>query len=109
MATEDKKFRTEKDSMGEMKVPESAYYAAQTQRAVENFPISELRFTRPMINALGVVKRSAAVTNNAMDLLDGNLFKAITQAAEEVESGKLDDHFVIDLSLIHISEPTRPY
>ena len=90
-------FRVEKDSMGEMKVPSSAYYAAQTQRAVENFPISSLRFTRPMVRALGIIKRSAAATNHAEGLLEAAIFKAITQAAEEVEAGKLDEHFVVDI------------
>ncbi len=91
------KFRTEKDSMGEMQVPASAYYAAQTQRAVENFPISTLKFTEPMIKAMGLVKRSAAVVNNQLGVLDDAMKDAIVAAAEEVESGKLNDHFVVDI------------
>ena len=90
-------FRVERDSMGEMQVPKDAYYAAQTQRAVENFPISALRFTRPFIRALGIIKASAATANNALGLLDDNLKNAIVQAADEVAQGELDKHFVIDI------------
>ncbi len=90
-------FRVEKDSMGEMQVPAEAYYAAQTQRAVENFPISQLRFTRPMIAAMGLVKRSAAIVNSELGVLDEAMKDAIVAAAEEVESGKLDSHFVVDI------------
>lgn len=93
----DKEFRIEKDSMGEMKVPAGAYYAAQTQRAVENFPISDLRFQRAMIKALGIVKRSAAVANAELGVVEQDYAKFIIQAAEEVESGKLDEHFVVDI------------
>jgi len=91
------KWRTEKDSMGEMRVPATAYYGAQTQRAVENFPISKLRFTRPMIHALGLVKGSAAQTNAALGLLDKQRAELISTAAAEVESGKLDAEFVLDI------------
>ena len=96
MATE-QKFRVERDSMGEMKVPAGAYYAAQTQRAVENFPISGIRFSRPMIAALGLIKRSAATVNRALGLLDEARAKAIVAAAEEVEKGALNSHFVLDI------------
>ncbi len=96
MATE-AKFRVEKDSMGEMKVPAGAYYAAQTQRAVENFPISGIRFSRPMIQALGLIKRSAATVNHGLGLLDEARAKAIIAAAEEVERGALDGEFVLDI------------
>jgi len=91
------KVRIERDSMGEMKVPASALYGAQTQRAVENFPISSLRFPREMIRALGIVKRSAAVVNSKLGLLDDAMAKAIISAAEEVEDGTLDEHFVVDI------------
>ena len=64
-------YRIEKDSLGEMKVPEGALYGAQTQRAVENFPISGQRFGRRFIQALGVVKRSAALTNKELGSVDG--------------------------------------
>jgi len=93
----ERKFRTEKDSMGEMQVPEDALYAAQTQRAVENFPISSLRFTRPMIFALGATKQACARVNKAKELLDPAMFEAISKAATEVREGTLDEHFVVDI------------
>ncbi len=89
--------RVEKDSMGEMQVPVDAYYGAQTQRAVENFPISGITFSLPMIRALAIVKRSAALANSALGLLDDERKNAIIKAAEEVEAGKLNDHFVVDI------------
>lgn len=93
----ERKFRTEKDSMGEMQVPAEALYAAQTQRAVENFPISGLRIPRSMIAALGLIKRSAAIVNSQLGLLDDTRKNAILKAAEEVESGALDAEFVVDI------------
>ena len=89
--------RTEKDSMGEMQVPAEAYYGAQTARAVENFPISNLRFTRPFIRALGLIKKHAAVTNTELGKLDEGISKSIQAAAQEVIDGKLDDQFVVDI------------
>lgn len=94
---ENKQYRIEKDSMGEMKVPVDALYAAQTQRALENFPISGIRFSRPMIRAFGLIKRSAAKVNNDLGLLDTERLPIIIAAAEEVEAGKLDQHFVLDI------------
>lgn len=91
------KFRTERDSMGEMKVPAGAYYAAQTQRAAENFRISGIRFPRPMIHALGLIKGTAARVNCDLGLLDADRAQAIIKAATEVEQGALDDHFVLDI------------
>ncbi|MBI3468222.1 MAG: class II fumarate hydratase [Planctomycetes bacterium] len=90
-------FRIEKDSMGEMKVPAVAYYGAQTQRAVENFPISDLRFPRPFIRALGIVKLCAAHVNVELGLLNPKLAKGIQTVAQEVIDGKLDDQFVVDI------------
>jgi fumarate hydratase, class II len=90
-------FRLEKDSMGEMRVPKNAYYAAQTQRAVENFPISGNRIPRSMIEALGLIKECAAIVNNKLGLLDSDRLTLITVAAKEVQSGKLDEHFPIDI------------
>jgi fumarate hydratase class II len=90
-------YRIEKDSMGEMRVPASAYYGAQTQRAVLNFPISGLRFPRPFIRALGLIKKAAAETNLELGLLEESLAKAIMQAADEVIEGRLDDQFVLDV------------
>ncbi|MGH7552071.1 MAG: class II fumarate hydratase [Longimicrobiales bacterium] len=89
--------RIEKDSLGEMRVPSSALWGAQTQRAVENFPISELRFPRGFIAAVGLVKRSAAETNIELGLLDEGVGKHVIAAAHEVTEGKHDDHFVLDI------------
>ena len=90
-------FRTESDSMGPMQVPASAYYGAQTARAVENFPISQLRFSRSFIRALGLIKKHAALTNQQLGYLTPQLSKAIIQAAQEVIDGKFDGEFVIDI------------
>jgi len=93
----DETFRTERDSMGEMKVPAEAYYGASTQRAVLNFPISSLRFSRPFIHALGLIKFAAARVNADLGLLESRIAEAIQAAAREVADGKLDDHFVVDV------------
>lgn len=85
--------RIEKDSMGEINVPEDRYYGAQTQRSLENFPISGERFSRAMIRAFGIVKRSAAKVNVDLGVLDAEKSQLIQQVADEVISGKLDDHF----------------
>lgn len=90
-------FRTEKDSMGEVKVPQDAYYGAQTRRAIENFPISGITFDRAFIQALGYVKQAAARTNRELDLLPVEIVELIGKAAREVIDGKLDDHFPIDI------------
>ncbi len=92
-----KGYRIEKDSMGEMNVREDAYWGAQTQRAVENFPISNLRFPRRFISAMGMIKLAAARTNHSLGRLDKKLADAIVAAAEEVIAGKLDEHFVLDI------------
>src|SRR5947209_2311638 len=89
--------RTERDSMGEMVVPANAYYGAQTARAVENFPISGLRFPRSFIAALGTIKGACARVNAALGLLDQRLADAIARAAAEVAEGKLDGEFVVDV------------
>src|SRR3990172_13169087 len=89
--------RTEKDSMGPMEVPADAYYGASTQRAVLNFPISGLRFPRPFIRVLGLIKMAAARVNAELGLLDERTAKAIEAAAREVADGKLDDQFVVDI------------
>jgi fumarate hydratase, class II len=89
--------RIEKDSLGEMKVPAAALYSAQTQRAVENFPISDLRFPRGFIAALGMIKGAAAETNVDLGLLDGDLGRAIAEAAREVVDGAHDGEFVVDI------------
>ena len=97
MSNSEKKFRTEKDSMGELQVPADALYAAQTQRAVENFPISGLTMPRAFIRALGLVKSCCAVANHGLDLLDESIAAAIQVAAEGVASGQYDEHFPIDV------------
>jgi len=90
-------FRIEKDSMGEVKVPESALYAAQTQRAVDNFPVSGIRFGRPFIRALGLIKSAAAEANRELGLLSPEIAKAIRRASGEVADGAHDDQFPIDV------------
>jgi len=90
-------FRIEKDSMGEMQVPSDALYGAQTQRAVLNFPISNLRFSRSFIAAMGLIKKAAAEINMEQGELDERRGNAIVQAAEEVIRGDLDAQFVLDI------------
>ena len=90
-------FRTERDSMGEVQVPKAAYYGAQTQRALENFPISGIGFPPPFIHALGWIKLCAAAANEELGLLEARLATAIRQAAQEVIDGKLDREFVVDI------------
>ena len=89
--------RIERDSMGEMHVPANAYYGASTQRAVLNFPISDLRFSRQFIRALGQIKQAAAEANMSLGTIDRRIAEAIVQAAQEVIDGKLDEHFVLDI------------
>ncbi len=90
-------FRAEHDSMGELQVPVEALYAAQTQRAVNNFPISGLRMPREFIRAMGLIKTSAAQVNQQLGLLDAPLADAIREAAAQVVDGSLDQHFPIDI------------
>ncbi len=90
-------FRIEKDSMGEVQVPADVLYAAQTQRAVDNFPISGIKFSRSFIKALGLVKYCAAATNADMGGLPADKAEAIMKAAQEVIDGKLDGQFPIDI------------
>src|SRR5207249_6739423 len=89
--------RTERDTMGELQVPAAAYYGIQTARAVENFPISTLRFPRPMLRALGLLKRAAAQVNEDLGFLDAKLAKGIRVAAQEVIEGRLDEQFPVDI------------
>ena len=91
------KERIEHDSLGEVRVPADALYAAQTQRAVENFPISGLRFPRVFIRALGLIKQAGAAVNAQLGLLEPEPARAIQQAAEEVARGRHDAHFPIDI------------
>jgi fumarate hydratase, class II len=89
--------RTERDSMGEMQVPANALYGASTQRAVLNFPISDLRYPRRFIKALCQIKLAAAETNAELGLIDQAIARAIAEAATEAIDGKLDDQFVVDI------------
>ncbi len=89
--------RVEKDSLGEVKVPAHALYGAQTQRAVQNFPISGQRFGRRFIRALGLIKKAAAEQNGALGALDEALAGAVARAAAEVAEGRWDDEFPIDI------------
>ena len=90
-------FRIEKDSLGEVRVPANAVYGAQTQRAVDNFPISGQRMPRAFIRALGHIKRAAAMANADTGMLDRSVAEAIIKAAETVIAGDLDDQFPIDV------------
>jgi fumarate hydratase class II len=90
-------FRIEKDSLGEVRVPADALYGAQTQRAVENFPISGQRFGRGFIQALGLLKKAAALTNQELGHLDAEIAEAIATAAAEVAAGTWDEEFVLDI------------
>ncbi|MEE8197246.1 MAG: lyase family protein, partial [Acidiferrobacterales bacterium] len=90
-------YRIETDSMGEVQVPANAEYGAQTQRAVDNFPISGLRLPTAFIKALGLIKRAAARVNGQLGLLDEATASAIETAAAEVGQGMHDQHFPIDV------------
>jgi len=90
-------MRVEKDSMGEMEVPEDALYGASTQRAVLNFPVSSLRFSDGFVAALGMVKKAAALANSELGLLSKEKCAAIVKACDEVIAGGLSRHFVVDI------------
>lgn len=91
------KYRKESDSMGEVHLPEDSWYGAQTQRAIENFGISPLRFPSLFIRALALVKKSAAISNQKIGGLDGKTARAISDAATEIIDGKLDNQFPVDV------------
>ncbi len=93
----DKPTRIERDSMGTMEVPVNAYFGASTQRAVLNFPISDLRFPRSFIRALGLIKYCCALVNKENGDLDGRLADAIAQASMEVAEGRFDSQFPVDI------------
>ncbi|MFC6835954.1 class II fumarate hydratase [Halomarina ordinaria] len=93
----DNEYRTERDSLGEMQVPADAYWGAQTQRAVENFPISGIRFSRRFVRALGIVKKAAAQANVELGHLDEEIGQAVVAAADEVIAGDHDDQFPVDV------------
>jgi aspartate ammonia-lyase len=91
------KYRTEKDSLGEKQVPADVYYGIQTQRAVENYPISGLHAHPKLIQAMGMIKKAAALANRELGLVDEQRAAAIVKAAEEIIAGKLHDQFVVDV------------
>ena len=97
MTQHDTPHRVERDSMGEVEVPRDALFGAQTRRALDNFPISGIRFPRRFIEALGAIKLEAANVNHELGGLDENLRDAIVAAAEEVVEGTLDKDFVLDI------------
>ena len=90
-------MRKEKDSMGKVLVPDDAYYGAQTQRAVDNFQVSDRRIPRTLIQSIGSIKKTAAIINHKLDKIDLSIKNAITKASDEVISGKHDDQFVVDI------------
>jgi fumarate hydratase class II len=93
----DEEYRVERDSLGEVKVPSHAYYGAQTQRAIENFQISNLRFQKGYIKALALIKLAAAKANVELGLLDRVLGEAIIRACIEVLEGRFDSEFGLDI------------
>jgi fumarate hydratase class II len=97
MAPASNPYRFEKDSMGPIQVPKEAYYGAQTQRAIENFPISGWRFGRELIYALGLIKQASAETNAELGLIEKRIASAIMEASSEVMQGKWDGHFILDV------------
>ena len=98
-----KTFRIEKDSMGSMQVPEDALYGPQTQRAVENFPISNIPFNVEFINSVIIIKRSAAIVNHKLGLLDEIYSKSIVSACDKLLNGNYKKHFPVDIFLQYTS------
>jgi fumarate hydratase, class II len=97
MTQQETAHRKERDSMGEVEVPRDALFGAQTRRALDNFPISELRKPRRFIEAIGAIKLEAANVNHELGLLDEEVKNTIVEAAEEVVEGSLDNQFVLDV------------
>ncbi|HEY8669757.1 MAG TPA: aspartate ammonia-lyase [Terriglobales bacterium] len=97
MPTDGGTIRTEKDSLGTREIPATVYYGIQTARAVENYPISGMRAHPTLIRAFGMVKEAAAQANGELGLLDKKIADAITQAAKEVQQGKWNNEFVVDV------------
>src|SRR5215469_10275955 len=89
--------RTEKDSLGTKEIPAQVYYGIQTYRAVENYPISGMRAHPTLIRAFGMVKEAAAEVNRELGLVDAKIATAIIEAAREVEQGKWNNEFVVDV------------
>jgi fumarate hydratase class II len=97
MADSKTDYRIEKDSMGEMRIPSNMLYGATTQRAVENFPVSNLRFSREFIRVLAVIKACCAEVNTSLGKLDKKIADAILQASQKISEGEYDAHFVLDI------------
>ena len=97
MGATELKIRLERDSLGEREVPADAYYGIQTQRAVENYPISGYRAHPRLIQVIGMIKKAAATANLQLKLLDAKRARAIVKAADEVVAGKWNDQFVVDV------------
>ena len=97
MAPSKNLFRVERDSMGPVRVPKKAYYGAQTQRAIENFPVSGWRFGREFVYALGLVKFASARANRELGFLGKRIAGAVERAAQEVTEGRWDDQFAVDI------------
>src|SRR5206468_4235565 len=93
----EEQWRVEHDSMGDVRVPASALWRAQTQRAVENFPISGGTIDATLISALGSIKGAAAAVNQSLGVLDADIADAVREAAQEVADGRHDDQFPIDV------------
>jgi aspartate ammonia-lyase len=90
-------YRVESDPLGEVRVPAEAYYGVQTQRAVENFPISGLTAPPELVTATVLIKKAAAETNSSLGRLDRRIARAVTSAADEILDGQLRDQFVVDV------------
>src|SRR5438552_7253857 len=97
MATASQNLRAEKDSIGVKEISADVYYGIQTARAVENYPISGMRAHPTLISAFGMVKQAAAEANRELGLLDTRRADAIIAAAKEVQEGKWNDQFVVDV------------
>ena len=93
MSTQNQATRTEKDTMGNVEVPADAYWGAQTQRSRENFKIGGETLPRPMIEAMALVKKAAAITNASLERIEGDKRDLIVQAADEIINGGLTDQF----------------
>src|SRR5260370_42109481 len=90
-------MRSEIDSLGHREVPTTAYYGIQTQRAIDNYPISGYRAHRHLVQAIAMIKKAAATTNRELKLVDAKRAGAIAKAADDVIAGKLNDEFVVDV------------
>ena len=90
-------MRTEKDTMGEVKLPDDSYYGVQSKRAFDNFQISNIKIPRPMICSIAMIKRSAAIVNSKLNILDSSIKDSIVRASDEVIQGKFDNQFIVDI------------